>query len=174
MANHFLHNKLGLSDIVVTLILIVISLVAVGIVWGFVNNLINKQITTSQACYGNNNKVTINPQYTCYETAGTNKYNIRFSLSIGDVSVDKVIISVSSANAIKSYEITNTLQTVSGLKPVPSGSQVVLPGKNSGLTYNATGFTSTPDLIKIAPVIGGTQCDTSDTISQIEDCAILG
>jgi hypothetical protein len=173
MEKHFLHHKQGLSTIVVTLILVVISLVAVGVVWGFVNNLINKQITTSEACYGHYDKVKLNPQYSCYELVGTNNYNVRFSLSVGDVKVDKVIISVASASAIKSYEVTNTLQNISGLVPYPSGNQSVLPGKNSGLTYRATGFTSSPDSIKIAPVIGGTQCDVSDTISQIEDCALL-
>jgi len=173
MEKHFLHNKNGLSTIVVTLILVVISLVAVGIVWAFVNNLINKQITTSEACYGNYEKVKLNPQYSCYEVVGANNYNVRFSLTLGDVKVDKVIVSVSSASTIKSYEITNTLQNISGLVPYPSGTQFVLPGKNSGLTYKATGFTSSPDSITIAPVIGGTQCDVSDSISQIEDCAIL-
>ena len=172
--NYFLKkNREGLSDIVTTLILVVISIVAVGIVWAFVNGLISKQITSSQACYGNNNKVTINSQYTCYETVGTNNYNVRFSLSLADVSVDKVIVSVSSASATKGYTIDNTLQTISGLTPYPSGTQVVLPGKNAGLTYKATGFTSPPDSITIAPVISGTQCDTSDSISQIEDCALL-
>jgi hypothetical protein len=166
-------NRLGLSTIVTTLILIVLSLVAVGVVWSFVNNLINKQITTSQACYGNSNKVKVNSQYTCYETLGANSYNIRFSLSLADVSADKVIVSISSASTIKSYEITNTLQTISGITPYPSGTQVILPGKNSGLTYRVTGFTSIPDSIKIAPVIGGTQCDISDSLSQIEDCALL-
>jgi hypothetical protein len=172
--NFFLKNNKGLSTIVVTLILIVISIVAVGVVWTFVNSLISKQIGANEACYGNSDKVKINAQYTCYEVAGANSYNVRFSLSIGDVKVDKVLVSISSGGTSNSYTITNTPQIIPGLIPYPSGTQSVLPGKNAGLTYKVTTPTSTiVDSIRIAPIIGGTQCDTSDSLSQIEDCAIL-
>ena len=134
MKKYFLLNKKnrsGLSTIVTTLILIVLSLVAVGVLWSFVNSLINKQINSNEACYGNSDKVKINSQYTCYETVGTNKYNVRFSLSLGDVRVDKVIVSVSYAGTTKIYTITNTLQDLSsqGLSPYPSGTKVILPMK---------------------------------------------
>lgn len=165
-------NRSGLSQIVTTLLFIVLSLVAVGVVWGFVNNLITKQTSANEACYGNFDKITINNRYTCYEL-NNGVYNLRFSLSLGEVDVEKVIVGISSASATKSYEIPKTLQTVSGLKPVPSGTQVKLPDKNSGLTYNATGFTSKIDSVQIIPVIGGTQCQISDTISQIENCVLL-
>jgi hypothetical protein len=168
-------KKKGLSTIVVTLLLIALSLVAVGILWTFVNNLIKKQINSNEACYGNFNKVEINDKYTCYEVVlGANPaYNLIFSLSIKDVNVDKVIVSVSSANSVKGYEITNFSQTIPGLKPVPSGTQVKLPDKNAGLTYNATGFASIIESMQITPVIGGAQCEVSDTLSQIENCALL-
>jgi len=170
----FPKNRGGLSTIVVTLILVVLSLVAVGVVWGFVSNIINKQISSSQSCFGNYDKVKINGQYTCYEISGTN-YNLRVSLSMGDVQVDKVIVSVSSAGTSNSYAITNTAQNIAGLTPYPTGTSnlVVLPGKNAGLTYKATGFTSKIDSIKIAAVINGNQCDISDTLTQIEDCSLL-
>ncbi|MEK6827062.1 MAG: hypothetical protein AABX99_01090 [Nanoarchaeota archaeon] len=167
-------DKRALSTIVVTLILIVLSLVAVGIVWGFISNIINKQISSSQSCFGNYDKIKLDGQYTCYEISGTN-YDLRFSLYMGDVKVDKVIISVSSAGTSNSYAITNTAQNIVGLAPYPMGTSnsVILPVKNAGLTYKATGFTSKIDSIKIAAVIDGTQCDVSDTLTQIEDCVIL-
>lgn len=163
-----------MSTIVITVILIALSLAAVAIVWGVVNNLINKQIGNSQACFGNYNKVQINKQYTCYEDLGNGNFNLRFSLIIGDVNVDKIIVSVSSTGAVKSYSITNIPQIIPGLV-MYSGTNpndIILPGKNSGLTYNATEFNSAIDLIKIAPVIGGNQCEVSDSLSQIEDCSI--
>jgi hypothetical protein len=174
MANKFLCNKRGLSTIVVTLLLIVISLVAVGVLWGFVNNMIHKQISSNEACYGNFDKVQINKAYTCYEVMpGGTSYNIRFSIALQDVNVDKLIIGVYSASAIKSYELNSTPLTIVGLKPVPSGTTVKLPDKNSGLTYNGTGFSDKIDSIQITPVIGGTQCQVADSLSQIEDCALL-
>jgi len=176
MAEKFLYkNKKALSAIVTTFLLIVISLVAVGLLWAFVNNLVKNQIGNNEACYGNYDKVEINYKYTCYEfvAGSTPTYNIRFSLSIGDIDVDKVIVGVSSASTSKSYEITKASQLISGLTPYPSGTSVVLPDKNSGSSYLGTGFADPIEEIRIIPVIDGTQCQISDTLSQIENCLSL-
>lgn len=177
MAKKFLHqykkySKKGLSTIVITVILVALSMAAIAIVWSFVNNMIKTQIKNSESCFGNYDKVRINGQYTCYDSS---KGIARFSLMIGDVSVDKVVVSVSSSSAIKSYTITNTAQPITGLNMFSGATpaNVILPGKNSGLTYNATGFTSKIDSIRIAPVIGGTQCEVSDSLSDIEDCVLI-
>jgi len=56
-----MQNKKGLSDIVVTLIIIVLSLVAVGVVWTVVNNLLKGQTSTADIttkCLGVNLEVT--------------------------------------------------------------------------------------------------------------------
>ncbi len=169
-----LQSKKGLSAIVVTVILVALSMAAIVLVWAFVSNLIKKQISSSESCFGNSEKVTLNGQYTCYEEIDSTHYNLRFSLNIGDVDIDKVLVSVSSASAVKSYEISKTEGTISGLSMYPSGSlQVKLPEKNAGLTYKATGFTSKIDSMQIAPVIGGNLCSVSDSFSEIENCALI-
>ena len=167
----FPKNRKGLSAVVITIILIALSMAAVIVVWVFVNNMIKKQIGSSESCFGNFDKVTINRQYTCYDSVND---VVRFSLMIGDIDVDSVVIAVSSASSVKSYELTNTAQTISGLTKFSgtSPTSVILPGKNAGLTYNATGFTSTADQIHISPVIGGTQCEVSDSLSEVESCTI--
>ncbi len=169
-SSNFFQNKKGLSAVVITVILIALSMAAIVIVWTFVNNMVKKQISSSESCFGNFDKVKINQQYTCYEKISDTEYKIRFSLMIGDIETDKVIVSVSSANAIKSYEITNEDQQDIGLTTYPSGGEVKLPEKNAGLTYIATGFNSAIDLIQIAPVIGGNQCEISDSLSYVEEC----
>jgi hypothetical protein len=167
-------DRKGLSTIVVTVILVALSMAAIVLVWSFVQNLIKKQISTSESCFGNSDKVTLNRQYTCYEKVGT-AYKLRFSLAVGDVTVNKVIVSVSYGGNIKSYQITNTGQTITNLL-MYSGttpSIIVLPGKNAGLTYVGSGFDSKIDSVQIAPVIGETQCEASDSISEIVDCAFM-
>ncbi len=165
--------KKGLSTIVITVILIALSMAAVVLVWTFVNNVIKKQIGQSESCFGNFDKVSINDQYTCYE-ATADGFNLRFSLIIGDIQVDKVIVSISSASAVKSYELTNVGTPIEGLLMYPSNAtEIKLPGKNSGLTYKVEGFTSKIDSIQIAPVIGGNLCEASDSLSEIENCILL-
>ncbi len=166
-------SKRGLSTIVITLILVALSMAAIVLVWGFINNLIKKQISSSESCFGNAEKVTINRQYTCYEQSGTN-YKLRFSLSVGDIAVKKVVVSVSSGGNVKSYNIINgttisNLVMYSGTNPAT----ILLPQENSGLTYNATGFTAKIDSMQIAPVIGETQCEPSDSISEISNCIFM-
>lgn len=166
-------NRKGLSTIVVTLILVALSMAAIVLVWGFVNNLLKKQIHSSESCFGNAEKITINRQYTCYEQTGSN-YKLRFSLSVGDINVSKIVVSVSSGGSVKSYNIMNgtaisNLAMYSGVNP----STILLPLENAGLTYNATGFTTKIDSIQIAPVISGTQCEVSDAISEIENCIFM-
>ena len=47
---------------------------------------------------------------------------------------------------------------------------LILSVKNAGLSYIASGFDEEPDLIRIAPILGGQQCDVSDTVSSITPC----
>ena len=167
-------KKKGLSTIVTTLILIVLSLVAIGTVWTFANSLIQKQISSSQSWFGVSDKFKINGEYTCYSKVGST-YNLRFSLSIGDINVDKLIVGVSSASSSQTYTLTNNDQAISGLSYYPSGTPVKLPDKNAGRTYLAsTTLTDQINSIKIAPVISGTQCEIADSISDIQDCALIG
>jgi hypothetical protein len=167
-------DKKGLSTIVVTVILIALSMAAIVLVWAFVSNLVKGQIKSSESCFGNYDKVQINDQYTCYTKSGSD-YNLRFSLNIGDIDVEKVLVSISSASSVKSFGITNDSQVITGLEMYPSGStDVSLPGKNSGVTYNVTTmFSDKIDLIRIAPVINKDLCEVSDSVSEIEDCALL-
>ncbi len=172
--NKIFLKKRGLSAVVTTVILVALSMAAIVLVWAFVNNMVKKQISSSESCFGNYDKIKINGQYTCYERINPTSYNLRFSLSIGDVKVDKITVSVSSAGSIKSYQITNTPGAIAGLAMYPSGiSQINLSNMNAGLSYKATGFSAKIDSIQIAPVIGGNLCEVSDSISDIMDCAII-
>lgn len=157
-------NSKGLSAIVTTLILVALSIAAVVLVWMFMNNLIKKEINKTESCFGNFDKIKINEQYTC---SGSDFF--QFSLMIGDINIEKVIVSVASEGAVNSYEITNTLGPIEGLTMYDGSLDIILPAKNSGLTYIINN-PAPVDSIQIRPVIGGTTCDMSDSISEIEIC----
>jgi len=172
MVKQLLYKK-GLSTIITTMILIGMSIVAIGLVWAFVSGLIKGQIKNSESCYNSYDKVKLNPDYTCYEHVGTNYY-LRFSISVGDVAPEKIVIGVASTSEVKTYEITNQTLSVEGLAMYPSNiTSIFLPPKNGGLTYRTTAFTGKFDSVKIAPVFKGTQCDVSDTINEFVDCALI-
>jgi flagellin-like protein len=161
-------NKRGISEIITTVILIGLVLALVAVVWVVVNNLVKGKLQSSQSCFGNLNQITINTQYTCYNTTS---HEFDFSIERGDIDIDKIVVSVSSSATatVKGYTLPGNYSDVKmygGNYSTPSN----LPMKNSGVTYVTNDFSSAPDSVKIAPVISGNQCDVSDQLNQIESC----
>jgi len=164
-------NKKAISGVIATVIMIALVLAAVAIVWGVVTNLVEEQLESSGNCFDIFGKVSINPSYTCYNTSDK---KFLFSVSVGDINVDKIIVSVSGQGTTKSYTLTNDNQTISGLTRYPGGeTNIIAPGNNSGLTYISSEFPSRPDSIRVSPVVGNTQCEVSDSLQVIESCALL-
>jgi len=161
-------NKRAMSAIIVTLLLVALSIGLIAIVWSVVNNLIGGKIHSSSACFGVFDKVTLNSKYTCYDSS-TKKINI--SITIGDVNPEGVSVSISSPGPQESFTIKNETTEISGLVNYDGGSAVKLPGKNSGETYvySWTG-SGVPDSIEISPIISGSNCGASDSISPITSC----
>lgn len=164
-------NRRGISGIIATLLLIVLTVVLIAVVWTVVNNLVKDKIGQSSACFGNFDKITLNDLYSCYDSS-SNK--MQFSLNIGDIDVESVLVSISSESQSKSFSITDESLPVAGLTYYNGSSLVMLPGKNSALTYlYSWSGSDIPDSIEIIPVIDGQQCSVSDSITTIDDCALL-
>jgi len=164
--NCFQKNRKGISGVVAAVLMIALVMVIAVIVWVVVRNIVQGQIGSVESCFGIYDKVTINNIYTCYNSTSS---QFQFSIKIEDIDVDKVVISVSSEGSTNSYTLTNEDQPDIGLTKYPSGGEVKLPGRNAGLTY-VTDISTKPDLIQIAPVVNGQQCEVSDSLSEIDDC----
>ena len=160
------NSRKGLSAVITTLILIALTISAIAIVWVTVSNLLTGRLNAAESCMNIFDKVELNELYTCYDSP-----NFQFSINIGDIEIDEVIVSVSGEAITKSYTLNNTNKNIFGLGPYPSSSgEVKLPGKNSGMTYISTEFSSTPDSVKITPVVNGNQCEVSDSVLEIYSC----
>lgn len=166
-----INNKRGLSTVVITVIMIALVMVVTTIVWVAVNNLVREEISSSESCFGIFNKVTIGKQYSCYDAANN---LVQFSINVGEIDVDEVLVSVSGSAGTKSFKISNEEQEITDLTNYDGSSLVKLPGKNSGKTYKLSwGLLSEPNMIQIAPVVRGKQCETSDSLQNIESCSLL-
>jgi flagellin-like protein len=169
----FYKNNKGLSGIVATVILILLVIVATTVVWTMVRGFIDKKTQGVQSCFdvSFSDKVSLNQDYTCFDFE---KNETQFSINIGDIEVEKLIVSISYAGTSKSYILTKEVQTFDDLISYPSReSEIVIPNKNSGLTYIVTGVTAQPEWVKISPYIGDKQCDVTDTIYELEDCSLF-
>ncbi len=166
-------NKKGVSAIIATVILIALAVAAIAIIWVFVKGMVEGELDEAGACFEVYDKVTLNDQFTCY-----GEEEILFSISIGDIEVDEILVGISAEGTSKSFRITEGAE-IDNLKMWPGEeTELSLPGKNEGLTYvvdmSGAGLTGSPSIIQISPVIKGTQCDVSDSIVQIDSCTILG
>lgn len=172
-------GKKGISAIIGSVILIAIVLAAGVIVWGVVNNMVDDNLEGSGSCSNLMGKIELNSGYTCFDS---NNDSLVFSITLGDVEVDGILISLSKSGSTKTIEFINGTGPTGGETineyPGNSVSANELPGRNEGSTYiyNATGssFSDGVDLIEISPIIGGNRCSPIDSISEIPPCSSMG
>lgn len=165
----------GVSEIIATVILIAIVMAVGGMVWVIVNNFVKGETGSTKSCFELFEKVNLESRYTCYNSSSG---KLQFSISIGDVDVDEVLVGVSGGGTGVSFKIKKEPSDVSNVVMYPrgTGTMVMLPEKNAGLTYLfdiGAGLGEVPTLIQISPVVEGNQCEVSDTLSQIDNCAAL-
>lgn len=150
------HNsKKGISPIIASTIMIGLVIVAVVVVWSALNNLVEDRISTSESCFGIFEKVRINDKYTCYDDSSS-KVNV--SIIRDDIDMEGLTVSISDGEDSDSFTINSSN----------------LPGKRGGKTYVFSWSRSTtPSGVRIAPIIGGNQCDVSDSTNQLLDCDLI-
>jgi hypothetical protein len=147
-------------------------MVIVVAVWVVVNNLVKSGLGESEACFGILEKVNLNSRYTCYDSVPDEFW---FSISIGDIDVDKILVGISAEGSSVTFEISKTSSEIDNLVMYSTrSSSIILPSKNAGLTYvlniTGAGFSVAPDSISIAPVINDVQCSISDSMYEIDRC----
>ncbi|MGY4884758.1 MAG: archaellin/type IV pilin N-terminal domain-containing protein [Nanobdellota archaeon] len=171
-------NKRALSTVIATVLIILLVVVSVTIVWTFVKNMVDDNLNEeAQTCLDleTTDKVALNGYYTCYNTTAT-PGEVQFSISLKDVQIDSLIISIAMDGNSQSFTLTNNATSYENLRPYTGNfnDPVQLPGKNAGKTYSASGFTGTKvDSIIISPVVGGKQCGATSQMYQVVDCRSL-
>jgi flagellin-like protein len=160
--------KKGLSTIVTTIMIIAMVLVAGVIIFTLVRNVAEDNLGKTEACYNLYEKISLNDDYTCYNSTGN---YTQFSLNRKELTLDSLRISIDSEIKSEVFLLTEKVETIDGLNNYPDNNTgVSLPGNSSGLTYIANGFTVMPSLIQISPVRGGVNCEVVDEISTFVEC----
>lgn len=164
-------NKRGLSEIVAVVVVILLVVAMGAVIWGVVGNLVKTKTEHISSCFDVDfsDSIFFNNDYTCFNSSSG---EMQFSLGIGDVDIEKAIVSISYGGNSKVFSLTNTDESISELFTYPSRqSAISLPEKNSGKTYIATGISSQPEWVKVIPYVDGKQCEYSDTVYNPYDCA---
>ena len=156
------NNKKGISAVVATVLIILITVAAVTIIWAAIIPMINDQLNRGTVCLDAMTALTIeNKGYTCYVDNGAgNPDDVSVQIAYGSKDIDlygiQILVSDSSGNTVSwTEDVANNLPDTNGEKV---------------LTYvNAV---ETPTAVKIAPIVnvGGQQetCDASASVAIIE------
>jgi hypothetical protein len=166
-----INSKKGVSEIVVTIILIGIGIGAVAVVGALVNNMLSGKMKETTSCSGIYDQVKINKEYTCYTGNDiTKKYNLTFSIGLGDIEIEGLKIAIKANGTVKSFDLNNDPKIFSGIQMSNGTTSVYIPKSNEGFSYLITNLDYAPDSIAIAPVREGKVCQESDSMVEIVSC----
>lgn len=161
-------NCKGQSQIITTVLLILIGVIAAGVIMTFIIPFIQEKLSSGD-CLDVVNKIEIRSGYTCYDgTAGSEKVNVQVHiLDISDLITGfKIEFGGTSSKII---EIINGTASTAEIKMYDDG-KILIPGNNEARTYNIT-YDSKPDFIAVYPTLtSGKSCPASDSVVDIKDC----
>jgi hypothetical protein len=161
-------NKKGLSQVVSAVVLILLTVAIVAGVWATVQNLVEGRLEKTGACYDLFEKIKINHKYTCYDKANS---RMQVSISVGEIDIESLLVSVSSDSDSKTFELKNKSEELVGITNYPSNETgVSLPSKEGGKTYYVADIEKIPEKIEIAPKVDGHRCDVVDSLLNIDIC----
>jgi hypothetical protein len=163
--------KKGVSGVITVVILITIVLAMSIIIWSVVMNITEEKLDEA-SCLGVLEKVSLNRGWTCYNSSSNETL---VSVSIGDVEISKLKVSIAGGGISKTIEIPEDTSSKIRMYLGEYSNNISLPGKNAGKTYvvNLTGIgiSGTPNSITLYPVLDKKTCQASDAIYPVDDCS---
>lgn len=148
-------QKKGISAIVATVLIILITVAAVTIIWATIIPMVKDQLQESTVCFDATTALSIeNKGFTCYD--GTD-IKVQVSHRAKDVGLSGIQFVISEDGNTVSIENT----TIAAL-PTPNGERVI-----------TVAYAGTPDSVAVAPMIrignADTTCDASTPV-MLEAC----
>ena len=160
-------QKKGISAIVATVLIILITVAAVTIIWAAIIPMISNQLDKGTICLDAVSQIQlVDAGYTCKDSTGDN-VSLQIKHGASAFVLEDIQVLISAGGTTTSFDLTNASTTIT--------TPMVLPGSNEEKTYviNTTTVSGTIDSVSIAPVVGvgNTQeaCDVSAT-KVLKDC----
>ena len=174
-------GKRGLSSVVESILLILLTVVAIGVIAAFVVPLVQNNLKSAGSCLDVFDQVTLNEGYTCLQSesgvldnaTGKDILNedVLVSIKVGKVEVDGFLVALSREGETKSFEIRKgDLNVVEGVSMYLKRNdalaidEIEIPAKNEGKTYRIRGFPGA-ERVQIAPIVNGEPCAATDSRS---------
>lgn len=163
MKNKSKHSQ---SQIVGTVLLILITVIAAGLIMAFVVPFIKDKLPDkNQNCLDVISKVKISSGYTCYNvTNKTQQVQIHIDDIRSSIKGFTIELGGASSKAVRALQDDNLGVRMYG------GGTFQLPNNTEERTYTVN-VTIKPDSIAVYPVLKNNKvCEASDSLAEIEDC----
>ena len=144
-------DKRGISDIVTTVLLILLAIAAVGIIWVVIQNFINtgtKGVGSAADCLQNNFEVV---SAVNVSTSSSSNVNVTVKRVAGSTTIDKILFYYNTG--------TQTSKLASEMLTAPAIGESNRTAVNIGASGN---MLKQGDSIQVAAVIAGTTCNPSE------------
>jgi len=169
-------SKKAVSEVIASVLLILVVIAAAGVIYGFVMPLIKTNIEESQKCSSAVLEIDTESGYTCYDPY-ENEVSVEIKRSEKDVEITGIQLQVYSAGKSTSATIRNGT-VVDGIREYSQtayGKNLTIPKKNEANTYVIDlSKIGTPETVAVASLIkiGNTEklCGASTKVA-INTCA---
>ena len=129
------NNKKGISAVVATVLMILITVAAVTIIWAAVIPMINDNLNRGTVCLTASTALTIeNRGFTCFDNA-SNIVNVQVAYGAEDIGLKAIQILISD-------DVGDTTSTTN----------TILPGNNGKKTYGIS-YSANAVSVAVAPII---------------------
>lgn len=161
-------SKNGQSQIITTVLLILLVLVAVGFIISFVIPFVNDKLESGK-CLDVINKVHISNGYTCYKS-GTSSGTMQVQVGIAEISslIDGFAIELGGASS-QVVKIIGSSGSGANMCGEAVGT-IEVPLDNTERTY-LINPSPKPDFVRVSAILkGGEICPESQTIITVANC----
>ncbi len=163
--------KRGLSPVITTILLILLSVAAVIIIAGVIIPFVRDTTKEGKECFDAMDQLSINTEsgYTCYYNNGSNNIaNITIKRGTKETALIGFIIAVSGGGNSKTFEIKEG--KVEGVRMIDGTEDIKIPGKGEERTYSITTDLPRVDYAEAAPIMeDGKMCNPTDK-AEISAC----
>ncbi len=159
-------NEKGISPVVTTVLLILVSISAVIVIAGIIVPYVRSLLGESKECFATLEQLSINTEsgYTCYYKDGGDKIaTITIERGTKDIDITGFLIRISGGGIGKRFEVKEGQNPDSVVMRHDSSSQLEIPGLGEEITYNFTTTLDEIEYVEVAPIMGsGNTCEPTD------------
>lgn len=128
-------NKRGISGVVVAVLLVLITFVAIAMVWAFILPMVRENLEEGESCFDlrDNAEIVESETYTCYDSSKT---NLMIRREFEDIAIGGFVVSITSGGSSNVYELVNGKESEpSGVIMLSGGININMPEPGGAETY---------------------------------------